>query len=92
VALIPSFSNNERGKLSVSQQYTLFFKWEGGGGILNEELHQRSQISASCHGQKRSMQGPDSGAYKNFHLGFNVNVQNLFLLLNAVWLLHITFN
>ena len=58
-----------------------------GGGILNQGLHQRSQISALCHGQKRSMQRPDNGAYKNFHLGFNhnnVNVQNLFLSLNAV--------
>jgi len=67
----------------------------GGGEILNQELHQRSQISALCHGQKTSMQGPDSGAYKNFILGFNhinVNVQNLFRSLNAVWLLHITFN
>jgi len=41
------------------------------------------------------MQGPDSGAYKNFHLAFNhisLNVQNLFLSLNAVWLFYITFN
>jgi len=40
------------------------------------------------------MQGSDRGAYKNFHLGFNhisVNVQNLLLSLNAVWLFYITF-
>jgi hypothetical protein len=69
-----------------------FFK---GGEILNPGLHQRSQNSALCHSQKRSMQGSDSGAYKNFHLGFNhikVIVQNLFLSLNAVWLFYITLN
>jgi hypothetical protein len=51
------------------------------------------QKSKLCHSQKRSMQGSDSGAYRNFHLGFNhinVNVKNLLLSLNAVWLFYIT--
>jgi hypothetical protein len=94
MALSLGFSKKERGKRGNLSQSTMrtFFK---GGEILNQGLYHSSQNSALCHNQKRSMQGSDSGAYKNFHLGFNhinVNVRNLFLLLNVVWLFYITFN
>ena len=43
-------------------------KWEG-VKILIQGLHERSQISALCHGQKWLMQGPYSGTCMNFWSG-----------------------
>ena len=48
--------------------------------MLNKGLYQRSKIFALRHGQKRSMQGLYSGAYKTFGLAFahiTVNVLHL---------------
>lgn len=39
------------------------------GKILKQGLYQKGKISILCHSQKRSIQGPGSGAYKNFRSG-----------------------
>jgi len=90
ISLAPSTEilTETKGK---SQQSTLhaFFKK---GEILNQELHQKSQISALCHSQ-RSIQVHYSATYKNFQPGlwtYQSNVQNLFIFsLNVIWLLYI---